>query len=79
MSTQTIPTDATIRPLRWCPAEGGPVGNHEPHEYRCPEDGPDGPIFLCPGGDYSKTEVREIVEDGERTLDGFTQPAEPQN
>lgn len=73
-TTSTIPADAKILPIRWCAWEDHPDFCHEPHEYEL-----GGEVFLCPGGDFSKVEVREILEDGEPTLDGFTRPAEPQN
>ena len=65
-----IPADAVILPLRWCSWEDNPNYRHEPHTYRCE---PDGPIYLCPGGDFSKTQVCELLDDetGEPDLDGF--------
>ena len=66
---KTIPTDAKILPIRWCSWDENPNYSHAPHEYVL-----GGETYLCPGGDFSKVEVREIVEDDVRTLDGFTVP-----
>lgn len=63
-----------IYPLRYCTG-GCANGEHRAHLYSVdPVDGPLSEIKLCPG---NLGEVREMLEDGEPTNEGFIDTNKP--